>query len=91
MNVGINNFFTLTLVDGTTTHISASNIQPGQTINLRVTQGASGTGQVSFHSAIDQPSGSAYTPTLFANAIDVVTFVSFDSTNLYLSYIKRLI
>jgi hypothetical protein len=91
MNVGSNNFFTLTLVDGTTTHISASNIQPGQTINLRVTQGASGTGQVSFQSAIDQPSGSAYTPTLFANAVDIITFVSFDTSALYLSYIKRLI
>jgi hypothetical protein len=91
MNVGSNNFFTLALVDGTTTHISASNIQPGQTINLRVTQGASGTGQVTFQSAIDQPSGSAYTPTLFANAVDIITFVSFDTSALYLSYIKRLI
>ena len=91
MDLATNNFFTLSLVNGANTHISASNMLPGQTVNLRVSQGTAGTGTVRFHSAIKQPSGSAYTASAVANAVDVISFISFDSTALYGTSIKNLI
>lgn len=91
MDLATNNFFTLSLVNGANTHISASNILPGQTVNLRVSQSAAGTGTVSFHSAIKQPSGSAYTASALSNAVDIITFISYDSTTLYSTSIKNLI
>jgi hypothetical protein len=91
LDLSTNNFFTLTLVNGANTHISASNIRPGQTANLRITQGSLGTGTVSFNTVIDQASGSLYTGSMVANAIDIVTFISFDSSLLYMSALRNLI
>jgi hypothetical protein len=84
------NFFTLNLTGSTLTHISASNVQQGQTVNIRITQGAT-TGSVSFSPVFKQVSGSAYVPTQVANAVDVVTFITFDNTNVYVSNIKNLV
>ena len=91
LNLATSNFFTLTLANGANTHISASNIQPGQTVNIRVTQGSAGTGTVSFNSAIKQSSGSLYTGSMIANAVDVVSLIAFDSTNAYISYINNFV
>jgi hypothetical protein len=88
IDLASNNFFTLTLANATNTHISASNIQPGQTANIRITQGSLGTGTVSFNSAIK--SGSYYTGSAIANAIDIATFISFDSSTLYMSAVTNL-
>ena len=85
------NFYTLTLVSGSTTFVNPSNILPGQTINLRVKQASVASGSISFASSVKQVSGSAYTPTATANAEDIITFISFDSTNLYLSNIKNFV
>ena len=82
------NFFTLQLASGVDTHINPTNITPGQTINLEVA--TVGAGTVSFPSAVKQVSGSAYVPTT-TTSTDIVTFISFDSTNLYLSNIKKFI
>ena len=84
------NFFTLNLTGSTLTHISASNIQAGQTVNLRITQGTA-TGSVSFSSAFDQVSGSAYTPTAVSGAVDILTFITFDNSLIYVSNIKNLV
>ena len=84
------NFFTLNLTGSTLTHISASNIQAGQTVNVRITQGAT-TGSVSFSPAFDQVSGSAYVPTQVANAVDILTFITFDNSLIYVSNIKNLV
>jgi hypothetical protein len=70
------NFFTLVLNTGTN-HISASNIRPGQTINVRVTTQSGNA--VTCSSAIKQPSGSLYTPTNAAGT-DILTFISYDTT-----------
>jgi hypothetical protein len=70
------NFFTLVLGSGTN-HISASNIRPGQTINVRVTTQSGNA--VTCSSAIKQPSGSLYTPTNGAGT-DILTFISYDTT-----------
>ena len=91
IDLSSNNFFTINLVNGANTHISASNIQPGQTINLRVSQSSAGTGTVSFNSVIEQPSNSPYTGSMVPNAEDIVTFISFDSTRLYTSAIRNLV
>jgi len=85
------NFFTLLLVSGSNTFVNPSNILPGQTINLRVKQASIASGSISFASSVKQVSGSAYTPTATANGEDIVTFISFDSTNLYLSNIKNFV
>jgi hypothetical protein len=85
------NFYTLSLVSGSDTYINPSNIQPGQTINLRITQPDAGFGTVSFPSSVKQVTGSAYVPTAAAFAQDIVTFISFDSTSLYLSNIKNFV
>jgi len=91
LDLATNNFFTLTLANGANTHISASNIQPGQTVNIRVTQGSAGTGTLSFNSAIKQASGSLYTGSMIANSVDMVSLISFDQTNAYISYINNFI
>jgi hypothetical protein len=70
------NFFTLVLNAGTN-HISASNIRPGQTINVKVTTQTGNA--VTCSSAIKQPSGSLYTPTNGAGT-DILTFISYDTT-----------
>lgn len=85
------NFFTLTLVSGSTTHISASNIQPGQTTSIRVTQPNSGTGSVTFNSAFKQPNDYSYIPTNASNAVDILTIVSFDTTSAYVVNVNNLI
>jgi hypothetical protein len=91
LNCSLANFFTLTLVSGSTTHVSASNLSAGQTINLRIKQASVASGSISFTSNIKQVSGSLYTPTATANAEDIVTFIAFDTNNLYLSNIKNFV
>jgi hypothetical protein len=91
LNCSAANFFTLTLVSGSTTHVSASNLSAGQTINLRVTQASSATGSISFTPNIKQVSGSAYVPTAVTSSVDIVTFIAFDTSSLYLSNIKNFI
>ena len=85
------NFFTLTLVSGSNTFINPSNIAAGQTINLRVTQANPGNGTVSFPSSVKQVSGSSYTPSTGTGPQDIVTFISFDASSLYLSNVKNLV
>jgi len=81
-------FFTITLTSGATTHISASNILPGSTSTILVT--TDGTSNVTFPSNVKQPSGSFYTASA-VSAKDILTFISYDSTNLYLASVKNLI
>jgi hypothetical protein len=91
VNMSTNNFFTLSLVNGANTHINPTNINPGQTVNIRVTQGSLGTGTVSFPSFVDQPSGSLYTGSMISNAIDIVTMITFDSSIVFVSSVRNMI
>jgi hypothetical protein len=91
VNMSTNNFFTLALVNGANTHINPTNINPGQTVNIRVTQGSLGTGTVSFPSFVDQASGSLYTGSAVSNAIDIVTMITFDSSLVFMSSIRNMI
>jgi hypothetical protein len=91
LDLSTNNFFTLTLVSGSNTYINPSNINAGQTINLRVTQANPGSGTVSFPSTVKQVSGGSYVPSTGNGAVDIVTFISFDGSSLYLSNVKNLV
>jgi hypothetical protein len=91
LNMSSGNFFILNLVNGANTHINPTNLQPGQTVNIRVNQGSAGTGTVSFPSTVDQPSGSAYTGSQISNAIDIVTMITFDSSLVFVSSIRNMI
>ena len=88
LDLSTGNFFTVQLVSGSNTYINPSNIQPGQTINLLVN--TTGSGTVSFPSSVKQVSGSVYVPTT-ATGVDIVTFISFNTSSLYLSNVKNLI
>jgi len=92
LDCSTDNFFTLTLVNGSSSYLNPTNIQPGQTINVRISQPATtGSGQITFPSSVKQVSGSAYTPTQGASAQDIITFISYDTTNLYLSNVKNFV
>jgi hypothetical protein len=83
------NFFNLTLSSSFTLFLSASNIQPGQTINLRITQPAT-SGSLSYGSQFKFAGGIPYTASSTGSAVDIISFVTFDTTNLYGSAIKNL-
>ena len=91
LDCSTDNFYTLTLVSGSNTFINPSNIAAGQTINLRVTQANPGNGTVSFPTSVKQVSGSSYVPSVGAGPVDIVTFISFDASSLYLSNVKNLV
>jgi hypothetical protein len=90
LNLARGNFFNLTLPASVNTYITASGQLPGQTINLKITQGAT-SGSVSLGAGIRQVSGSSYTVTAKASTTDILTFISFDNTGLYVSSVKNLI
>ena len=91
IDLGTGNFFDLTIVSGSNTFIDFSNILEGQTINLKVNQPNPGNGTVSFPAVVKQVSGSAYVPTIGTGATDIVTFIAFDTSSLFLSNVKNLI
>jgi hypothetical protein len=82
IDLSTGNLFTLTLANGTNTHISASSIQRGQTTSIQITNGTLGTGTVTFSSAFSFPSGSSYIPFASSSAVDLISFISFDNTKL---------
>jgi hypothetical protein len=91
MDLSADNFFTLTLVSGSTTFLNPSNIQPGQTVNLLVN--TTGSGLLTFANTVNQVSESAYQPTTGSGTLgkDIITFISFDTTDLYISNVKNLV
>jgi hypothetical protein len=88
LNLTSGSFYTLQLVSGSNTFINPTNIRAGQTVSILVS--TTGSATVSFPTIVDQPSGSAYVPTTTTGK-DVLTFISFDTTNLYLANVKNLI
>jgi hypothetical protein len=91
IDCSLGNFFTLTLAGGgASTSLTATNIQPGETITLRVTQNTT-TGSLTYPSYIKFPNFGGYVPTPSANAVDILTFVTLDSTTLYGVNVKNMI
>jgi hypothetical protein len=68
-------YYTLSLPSGST-HISASNVNPGQTISIIVTTPSVSSGSVTFSSNIKSPYGIGYTPTSGSSLTDVLTLIS---------------
>jgi hypothetical protein len=90
IDFSLGSFFTLQLVNGTATHVTATNVKVGQTINLLVTQAAT-PGTIGFSPVFKYPVGSTYTATTSAGAKDIVTFVTLDSTtSIYSTAVKNL-
>jgi hypothetical protein len=90
MDCSLGNFFTLTLANSVDTHLAATNVRPGQTINLLVTQG-NPSGSISYNSTFDWPSGNSYTASAVNSAKDIVSFITFDSTTLHGTAVKNLV
>jgi hypothetical protein len=87
LNFGNANFFT-SLVSGST-FFNITNPEPGETVNLLLT--TVGVATASFSTNVKQVSGSAYTPTSGSGKNDVITFISFDGTSVYLANVKNLV
>jgi hypothetical protein len=83
MDCSLGNFFNIQLVSGSQTFIQCSNLIEGQTITLKVNQPSVGYGQVNFASNIKFPQFFDYVATATSDAVDIVTFVSFDSSQIY--------
>jgi len=88
LDLSTGNFFTLQLVSGSATHILPTNITPGQTVNIKLA--TTGSATVTFPSSVKQPGSFPYVPTT-TTSTDIITLVSFDSSNVYLANIKNLI
>ena len=82
MDCSLGNFFTLTLVGGTNTHLTATNVQPGETIGLRITQ-PSTNGTLNYSSTLKFPQAFPYIATPISGAVDILSFQSYDTTALY--------
>lgn len=83
IDCSLGNFFTLNLVSGSATRLVATNIQPGETIGLRITQPSPGFGTLTNDSSIRFPQAFPYIATPSASAVDVLSFQSYDTSVLY--------
>ncbi len=84
IDCSLGNFFTLTLVSGSATNLQATNIQPGETIGLRVTQPVGGYGTVTTNGGtIRFPQAFPYNATPSGSAVDILSFQSYDTSVLY--------
>jgi len=89
LDCSLGNFFDLTLSASYELYLSASNIQAGQTMNLRITQPAT-SGSLTYGSEFKFPGGIPYEVSATGSAVDIVSFISFDSSTLYGTAIKNL-
>ncbi len=91
MDLSLANFFTITLNTAGAVRIEPTNIQPGETVTLRLKQPAGGFSSVNFPSNVDYPNGFQYNATPSANAVDIITFLSFDTGSLYYSRANQFV
>ena len=90
INMNDGNFFTLDIPTGTTTHIDFTNIRAGQVINLQTTQPTT-TGSLEFSPSVKFAGGYPFIATTTGSAIDFITFVSLDGTNILGTGIKNFL
>ena len=92
VDFGDTSMFELELASGATTHLDATNIGKGQTINILVKQPAGATGSLEFSPKFLQPTGSEYTATNSSNSEDILTLVTFnDTSKIYVANVKQLV
>jgi hypothetical protein len=85
------NFFKLTIPGASTTQVVASNITPGQTINVLFEQESNNSGSITFPSYFKFAGGFDYAPTLQSGSKDIVSIIAFDATDLYTVSVKNLL
>jgi hypothetical protein len=90
MNCSLGNFFILNLPTASTTYLNPTNIQPGQSLQLLVTQGST-TGSLNYPSTILFATGSDYSASLYTNSKDILSFLAMDATNLYGVSVKNFV
>lgn len=84
MDCSLGNFFSLTLPNSSTITLTATNIQPGETLSLRITQPPSGVfSSVTYSSVIKFPSTAPYVASAIVGATDILSFQSYDSSSLF--------
>jgi hypothetical protein len=83
------NFFTLTPATGSLLLITPSNIQPGQTVNLQITQ-PTPPATVNFSGEFKFAGGIRYAASATGGAIDILSMVTFDSSSIYVSFLKNM-
>jgi hypothetical protein len=88
MDCSLGNFFTLTMPAGGSTTLTPSNIQAGQTINVKITQNATPS-TIAFDASVDFEGGTAFVVSTGAGEVDVMTFISFDGTSLQATGLKN--
>jgi cytoskeletal protein CcmA (bactofilin family) len=81
MDCSKGNFFTLSLPSGST-RLEATNIQPGETLSLRILNQTSAS-VVSSSVSVKFPTGFSYIPTAISASTDIITFLSFDSSSIF--------
>jgi cytoskeletal protein CcmA (bactofilin family) len=81
MDCSKGNFFTLSLPSGST-RLEATNIQPGETLSLRI-YNSTANSQLTGSTSIKFPTGFTYVPTSVLGTTDILTFLSFDTGSIY--------
>lgn len=90
MDLSKSNFFTLQLVAGQNVRLEASNIKAGQTINLRLNQATASVGTISFPTYFDFPAANIASASAITGAVDILSFLTFDTNTIYSTIIKNL-
>jgi len=92
LDMSAGNFFDLTLVANTTTFLNVTNLNAGETTNVRVKQPATvGTGSLTFSSNVSQVSGQAYVASATTGSVDILSLVTFDSSTAYLTKLRNFV
>ena len=90
LDMSVGNFFTLAMPAGGAVHITATNKQAGQTINLQTTQNAT-SASFDFNSEFKFESGSIFTASTGSGIVDLMSFVTFDTSNVLGTGINNLL
>lgn len=81
---------TLELVSGSETRIEATNTKDGVTINLQVKQPGDGYGTVVIPNfPFKEPADNAYSASAQADAIDILTFIRYNTNDIYVANVKN--
>lgn len=91
IDCSLGNFFTLTLVSSSNTYLTATNVNPGQTLSLKISQPSAGYGTVSYSNVLKFSQYSQYIATPEASAVDILSAQSYDSGALYFAAVQKLI
>ena len=83
MDCSQGNFFTLTVPDTVSTTITATNIRKGETITLQLTQSSTSAGLIVYDTMFKFVGGNAPNVSSGLSQIDVISFVTFDTTSLF--------